>query len=278
MSDFDQATTEDLLNIALTSPLGDESEGSQGWQAIWALQKRGTAEVFEECQALCEGDDPYQRLIGVTILGQLGWQQEYPFREMTVSLMLNMIAHDQDPTLLNAVGVALGHLHDAGAIGPLMRLTEHLDPVVRTGVVFGLLGYEDEQAIHTLISLTSDPDPAVRDWATFGLGSMLEADTEPLRQALLARLDDPDDTTRGEAMVGLAKRKDERVVEPLLAELGTLRFWTLSLEAAEALADPRLLPALLRLRANWRDDQNSIFWALEDAIVACGGRRLAEGG
>ena len=75
--------------------------------------------------------------------------------------------------------------------------------------------HQDQRSIDGLICLTMDSSVEVRDWATFGLGSMTEQDTPMLRQALLARLDDLDDIVRGEALVGLARRQDERVIEPL---------------------------------------------------------------
>jgi HEAT repeat protein len=90
----------------------------------------------------------------------------------------------------------------------------------------------------------------VRDWATFGLGSQIDLDTPRIREALCARLNDPDPITRAEAFVGLARRKDEGVLSPLIAALGSTQLdefdprQDLVLEAAWEIADPRLLPAL----------------------------------
>jgi HEAT repeat protein len=86
------------------------------------------------------------------------------------------------------------------------------------GVVQGLLGQEDELAIRTLILLSQDADGRVRDWATFGL-AQLDADTEAIREALAARLADPDASTRLEACEGLLKRRDVRLVAALAEAL-----------------------------------------------------------
>ena len=61
-----------------------------------------------------------------------------------------------------------------------------------------------------LIALSADPEAAVRDWATFALGTLAEQDSPALRDALAARLDDPDEDTRLEAIHGLALRGDDR--------------------------------------------------------------------
>ena len=50
----------------------------------------------------------------------------------------------------------------------------------------------------------------MRDWATFALGTLADEDTPALRDALAARLDDPDEDTRLEAVHGLALRGDHR--------------------------------------------------------------------
>jgi len=73
------------------------------------------------------------------------------------------------------------------------------------------------------VELSGDPAPRVRDWATFGLGSQIDRDDTQVRDALMARLEDPDEDTRVEALRGLAARGDERAIPPLLVELDGLK-------------------------------------------------------
>jgi HEAT repeat protein len=61
-----------------------------------------------------------------------------------------------------------------------------------------------------------DNDPDIRDWATFGLGVQGNADTPEIREALLERLDDGNPDTREEAVAGLGKRKELRVLPDLI--------------------------------------------------------------
>lgn len=152
----------------------------------------------------------------------------------------------------------------------MVRFKHHADEGVRFGVVMGLLTLEDELAVQTLIELSTDADADVRDWATFGLGSQIELDTPAIREALVARLSDEDEDTRGEAMVGLARRHDSRMVAPLLTDLEHGYSGSLTLEAATEIADPLLYPALLALQTTWEGDRdNWLYHQLEEAIEAC---------
>jgi HEAT repeat protein len=130
----------------------------------------------------------------------------------------------------------------------LVKLKAHPRAEVRFGVVQGLSDQESPEAVAALIELSDDPDENVRNWATFNLGTQLESDTPALREALVRRLSDSQEEIRGEALVGLARRKDPRVLEPLVAALHASNVLVLVVEAAELLEDPRLLPVLLELR------------------------------
>jgi HEAT repeat protein len=135
--------------------------------------------------------------------------------------------------------------------------------------VFGLLGHTDPRAVASLIALSADPNVRVRDWATFGLAVQIDTDTPEIRAALLARLHDSDGDTAGEAMAGLARRKDRQVVAPLLELLQSGHVGSLPLEAAAALADPMLLPTLQQIQAQWSGKQEWPYQLLEEAIIAC---------
>ncbi|WP_244871963.1 HEAT repeat domain-containing protein [Catellatospora sp. TT07R-123] len=95
-----------------------------------------------------------------------------------------------------------------------------------------------------LIVLMGDVDQDVRDWATFGLGAQLDDDGPLIRRALWERTDDPYQDVREEAVRGLARRGDRRVL-PLLARLLELETVGVAVfDAAAELADPSLVPLL----------------------------------
>jgi HEAT repeat protein len=139
-----------------------------------------------------------------------------------------------------------------------------------------MLSHTDPRAVACLITLSADPEAGVRDWATFGLGVQIDIDTPEIRAALRARLYDPDGDTVGEAIVGLARRKDAHVVAPLLEVLQAGNVGSLVLEAAAALADPLLLPTLQQIQSQWGGNKDWPYQLLEEAIAACTPRTNAE--
>lgn len=103
-----------------------------------------------------------------------------------------------------------------------------------------------------------------RAWATFALGAVSEEDSSAFRDALAANLTDADDEVRGEAIAGLAKRRDGRAVQPILSELEQLNVIGLAIEAAEAMPHFEFLPQLERLQTANPDDED-----IQRAVVRC---------
>lgn len=251
----DPRSTQDIISTALA-----EMDEHKRWDLVVLLHHRATSDVLEAGRSLCESECPDERILGADILGQLGVPDRV-FPDECLGALLPLLEREDDWDVFSSVCSALGQLHDPRAIPDLAAMKAHPSENVRFAVTLALGGYEDDLAVRTLIELTEDVDADVRDWATFGLGSRIDLDTPAIREALFRRLTDSDNTTRSEAMVGLARRKDQRVVAALLEQLAPERMALLKerpdlpIEAAEEVADPRLLPALLRLRAaGWEDN------------------------
>jgi HEAT repeat protein len=266
----DPRSTEELIQIALAQ------ENEYAFRDIVSiLHFRGSYEVLEAASRLCNSQNPKERELGVDILGQLGIPKR-TFPDESVNILLQLLEKEEDTEVLGAIGVALGHLKDSRAIKPLVKLKDHSSANVRFGVVFGLLSQTDELAINTLIDLSADEDADVRNWATFGLGSMIEINTPAIRDALFQRLiaekneTETESEIRGEALLGLSIRRDERVVPLLIEELTSKWVGKLAIEAAKEIRDSRLYSVLIRLKEWWDVDNN----LLEEAIDNCKPKKL----
>jgi HEAT repeat protein len=264
----DPRTNDELIRSAIAlDDVEDDSDGRSHPRndILELLQYRMDVELFETGRDLCRSDNPAERRLGVDILSQ-NMAHPKTMHDEIVPVLLSMLETEAEDCVLTCIGFAAGHLGDPRTIDPVSRLRNHANASVRRAVVHAMLTHEHPAAIRTLIELSADEDDYCRDWATFGLGSQIETNTADIRDALYRRIDDTHDETRGEAMLGLAKRKDTRVVEPLLRELAANSVSSLEIEAAGEVGDPRYLPHLTRRLGGDAWWVNSL---LEEAIERC---------
>ena len=209
--------------------LGDY-EGEPAWEAVSKLRLDGSREIFERSAAWCLSDNPLKKARAADILCQLRraplqdatpWNPEWLFRDESYTLITTMLESEQYPLVLASAICALGHLDNESAIPLILRHQNHPDRDVRLAVSVALGSFpNDPQSIGGLLTLTSDPDAEVRDWAVFGLGVQGDVDSPKIREALFRCLNDANVDVREEALVGLAKRHDQRVLPILRALLG----------------------------------------------------------
>jgi len=261
----DPRPTEELITLALNEPDDDAA-----WEPVTVLHVRANEEVFEAAVRLCNSDVAKERRLGAGILGQLG-QPIRAFPSESFDCLAKMLAAETDPEVIQSIAEAFGHLEDPRCIALLTPFKSHPTPVVRLGVVHGLSGQDHPAAIEALIELSADEDGETRSWATFSLATFTEVDTSDIREALVVRLSDPREDARGEALVGLARRKDPRVLDVLLKELTSKNVGMEAIEAAEELCDPRLIPALVDLKNWWPGDSRSNAEWLDRVIASCSG-------
>lgn len=266
----DPRSTDEIVADALK-----QEDDDARWELITALHFRGTRDVFEAARNLTKSVNPDERCLGVDILAQLGIP-ERSFPNEVCDILLELLKSERDADVLQSACTAFGHNKDFHVVEPLARLWSHPSADVRYAVVFGLLGQEDEFAIQALIELSADADDDVRNWATFGLGDMIDLDTPEIRETLFRCVDDSFDAVRGEALKGLAKRHDDRAIEPLVRELEAIteadEWWDYAFEAAENMPDSRLYPALMAVKDSGIDDRT-----LDHAIALCRIPALEEG-
>jgi len=258
------------IDALVASALDKDDVDDERWAIVRVLQDRDGGDVFAVAERLTSQGHGRERQLGVDILAQ-GHIAEKPMCDRAIPLLLDLAARERDPSVIAALCHAFGRLHDPATIYTITMWATHPDENVRYGVVQGLSGYEDPGAIETLRQLMADDDSDVRDWATFALGTRINANTPAIREALRARLDDPDADTCMEALAGLARRCDPGVITALQVMLADKDMNTLPLEAGLALADPVFHRALTMLADAWARDEAlmNVVLTLEEAIEAC---------
>jgi hypothetical protein len=130
-----------------------------------------------------------------------------------------------------------------------------------------LTGSEQAEAnLRRVITLTTDDDVSNRDWATFILGNH-DLDTPAIREALVARADDPDELVRAEAIRGLA-RKDRLLALPFIQRaLGAASAMVDVFEAAAIVADASLVEPVRQFARNTNTDWTGD--VVREALQAC---------
>jgi len=265
----DPRSTTELFEALRRSYVADESP----LDGLAALHYRGGREEFEcACRLTGSGTSP-DRELGALVLGQLGWG-ERAFLEESVDILLGLL-RASEPSVVTEAAFALGHRAHPRAVPALAKLAAHPDSGVRFSTACALGHQLDDTvaeavAAEALIILCRDADRDVRNWATFGLAQMASQDSAAIREVLLERSQETDEEIRGEAMVGLAMRKVPGTAELIRREWAGDVVFSLTLEAAQELGDPSLLPDLLALQAgeDWGRDE-SLRSNLELAIARC---------
>jgi len=251
-------TTEKLF----TRLLNNKSEKSY-WEYISILRSRPESEVFKRCVELTKSDIPKNRMVAVDILAQLGLPPR-PFYNETIDIYFNLLEIEKEPKVIMSILFGIGHNNEnlnKTQIKKLCSLADTKNSLIKEGLVSSLLGKNDVNAIKTLIHFSADRLNYIRDWATFGIGTQIEKDTIEIRNALWKRVNDKHQDTKFEAIVGLAKRKDNRVKEIIERELVGGEYGTLLFDAILHLKDKDFLPLLcenLKLAEN--DKEINLEW------------------
>ena len=218
--------------------LGDYDD-HKPWDAVQSLRRIGTREVFNKAVAWTESAVPLERARGLDVIAQLGKTAEHPsnnFPQESYDVAVNAVERERDVRPLNSAISALGHIEDSRAVPLIAGFHSHPSEAIRFTVAFALGCFPDDPlSVRTLLTLVRDVDADVRDWATFGLGVLSDHDSPEIRGALSSRLTDDDSDAREEALVGLAKRHDTRILPHLIDALEQPNISYRVVEAAYAL-------------------------------------------
>jgi len=213
--------TSGAIDELFAQTLVGEYDDDAPWKAVHELQTIGTLEVFDKAVEWCGSTDAIKRARGADVIAQLG--ADLPgraFPEDSFIVIASLMKGEADMRALSSEIHALGHIGNPRAVRMLAPFRSHPNAEIRFALACTLGSFADDpMAIDALVQLTRDEDEDVREWATFGIGALCKVDSPAIREALLARLDDSFEDARQEAIVGLARLKDERVLPALLTGL-----------------------------------------------------------
>jgi hypothetical protein len=215
-------TSEHIDELFARTLVGDY-EDEAPWKAVHELRRIGSRRIFDRAVEWCGASDPTVRARGLDILAQIGRTADHPsnsFPDECFSVIQEVLRDEREIRPLDSAIAALGHLDDPAGIPLILQYRSHSDSEIRFSVACALGSFaNDARSAECLLMLMKDEDEEVRDWATFGVGVTGDFDSDAIRDALFERLSDPNEDVRQEAMAGLGKRRDQRVLPLLVATL-----------------------------------------------------------
>ena len=223
--------------------LSNNRSDSTYWDNVRELRSRPNNHVFEKAVELTNSKQPKDRKTGVNILAQLGVSPR-PFYDTTIVLFFNILEKETDTDIIEALLYAIGHNNSVLNNEQIEKICSFKDFIYKESLVSASLGIDNEKAIDTLIYLSENTSANVRNWATFGIGTQIERDTVPIREALWKRIKDKNEDTKFEAIAGLAKRRDKKVISIIQKELMTENYQGLLYEAITSMNDTQFIPIL----------------------------------
>ena len=209
------AEIDELFAASITGDFDREEQ----WNAIYKLQDIATREVFDKAVSFCQSSNSEKCCRGLAVLAQFGVNAgtAHGFKDEIVAVVKDVLRKDNSSNIVCSALAALGHIKDPNSIDLVGLLLNNPAPEVRHSVAAALGGFADsEQGVEMLLCLMNDSDGSVRDWATFGLGVQGVRDSVEIRNALFKALSDTHLEAQTEAMLGLARRSDLRVLPHLI--------------------------------------------------------------
>ncbi|GGD36439.1 HEAT repeat domain-containing protein [Flavobacterium orientale] len=233
----------DYSNEKLFDRILNNKSNENYWKYISELRKRKTKDIFEKSIELTKSEISKEKIIAINILAQFGYPRLH--QKEILKTYFNLLKTEKDKNVISSILYAIGHNNDnltEKQIDIVCSFKNHKSVNVRHGLVSAILTIDKTKPIITLIQLTKDKDSDIRDWATFGIGTQIETDNPIIRETLWKRINDSDENTRFEAIIGLAKRKDEKIKDVLKNELLKIdEFGSLILEAIEEFNDKEFI-------------------------------------
>jgi hypothetical protein len=207
---------EQLIAYSATVP----PDSDELFERVGALVRRDPAAAMAAGESLMASTGNDRLEMAIRLVGVAAVLDRPNLRARALPTLRRVLAANADSGPLGWAIIELGHLDDEDADDAILGYVLHPEAEVRHAVAFALTSCGlDELSLAALCDLSRDEDEDVRDWATFGLGVLTDADSQAIRDALYGNVEDAEYETRVEAIIGLARRQDERVRPHLVREL-----------------------------------------------------------
>lgn len=217
-----------------------EEDDDTYMEYIHVLRLRGNDEVFQLTKKLAYSKDSIYREIAASILNQFGYKTKLHKGESVH--LLSKLLNDKDEDVICNTIYAFGHRKCTRYTDKLASFVTSTFIQIKEALAFALGGYENQKCIDALIILMQDKNYDVRNWSTFSLAQINETNTPSIRDALFKNLNDDETEVRGEALLGLALRKDERVKDAIIEDLQKPFYGSWIFTAIEEIPDSRYIP------------------------------------
>jgi len=217
-----------------------EEDDDTYMEYIHVLRLRGNEEVFQLTKKLAYSRDSVYREIAASILNQFGYKTKL-YKGESVYLLSKLLNDKDEDVVCNTI-YAFGHRKCTRYADKLASFVTSTSVQIKEALTFALGGYENQTCIDALLILMQDKNYDVRNWATFSLAQISETNTQSIRDALFKNLLDEELEVRGEALLGLALRKDARVKDAIIEDLQKPFYGSWIFDAIEEMPDSRYLP------------------------------------
>jgi len=184
------------------------------------LRERGDDEVFQLAKRLAYSKDNLYREISASILSQFGYKTKL-YRGESIYL-LGKLLHDKNDDVVSTAIYGFGHRKCTRYADKIASFVSSKSLPIKEALAFSLGGYEDKKSIDALILLMQDENYHVRNWSTFSLAQITECNTPKICDALYKSFSNEKSEIRGEALLGLALRKDKRTIDAIIEDLQKL--------------------------------------------------------
>ena len=260
--EFKDVSDETLMDI-----LKHSSDSIAKSVAETFLTTRGGANVYQLAIDFCKEDSYKKRAIGANILGQI---TNISIHEVNTAFdLLNELAmNDKSASVRSSAICSMAHRCNQNKnfavwlLNLCFQMINDKSVFVRQGIAFALSQVKADSAIVLLITLCKDAHDTVKNWAAFAVNCN-EYDAEELRNCFVSMLSSKDPEVKREAIIGLGRWKDPRVIPMLVYELSQETVYDDFIEAAGNIGDKLFLPILASLLEIYSDDDGVIQNAMD---------------